>query len=171
MHITVTFAPCSLGFLALAQQETRFCALELGDGPDDLWSSLQKRFPKALFRTQEAKVLGSLLGELQTMIDDPRCLPDLPFSPFGTDYQKNIWSQLQKIPVGQTRTYSGLATDIGQPKATRAIASAVAANPVAILIPCHRMVGKDGTLRGFRWGLSRKAELLRREKALLPHQL
>ena len=84
----------------------------------------------------------------------------------GTDFQKGVWKALAAIPYGETRSYSAIAKDIGQPNATRAVARACATNSVAVSIPCHRAIGADGSLRGYRWGLARKKRLLAREGAL-----
>lgn len=94
--------------------------------------------------------------------------PALPFDVRATAFQARVWAALRAIPAGETRSYAEVAKAIGRPAAARAVARACASNPVALLVPCHRGVGSDGALRGYRWGPGRKAELLRRErKALL----
>ena len=88
----------------------------------------------------------------------------LPLDIRGTAFQRRVWETLRSIPPGETRVYSQLATELGMPKAVRAVASACAANPFAVVVPCHRIVAKDGGLAGYRWGISRKRALLDREK-------
>jgi AraC family transcriptional regulator of adaptative response/methylated-DNA-[protein]-cysteine methyltransferase len=96
-------------------------------------------------------------------IEQPRGVLDLPLDVQGTVFQRRVWQALQAIPAGQTASYAEIAGRIGQPHAWRAVAHACAGNPVALAIPCHRAVRADGSLAGYRWGIARKAELLRRE--------
>ncbi|HMI37346.1 MAG TPA: methylated-DNA--[protein]-cysteine S-methyltransferase, partial [Steroidobacteraceae bacterium] len=95
---------------------------------------------------------------------------DLPLDIRGTAFQRRVWRALQRIPVGTTATYGDIARRIGAPKAVRAVAQACAANPLAVAIPCHRVVRRDGTLSGYRWGVSRKRALLAREAARAPQE-
>jgi AraC family transcriptional regulator, regulatory protein of adaptative response / methylated-DNA-[protein]-cysteine methyltransferase len=101
-------------------------------------------------------VLDHLAGELPH--------PDLPLDVRGTAFQRRVWEELRKIPPGQTRTYTEVAAAVGKPAAVRAVARACATNPVSVLTPCHRVVGADGSMRGYRWGVERKKKLLERER-------
>jgi AraC family transcriptional regulator of adaptative response/methylated-DNA-[protein]-cysteine methyltransferase len=96
-------------------------------------------------------------------IDERSDLPQLPVDVRGTALQERVWRELRGIPAGETRSYSQVAAAIGRPRAVRAVAQACARNPVAVLVPCHRVVGKDGSLGGYRWGAERKRRLLERE--------
>jgi methylated-DNA-[protein]-cysteine S-methyltransferase len=101
--------------------------------------------------------------QLQEYFEGRRSSFDLPLSPEGTDFQKLVWEELLKIPYGESRTYNEIAVAIGRPKASRAVGNAINKNPIAIIIPCHRVIGKDGNLRGYAGGLELKEMLLRLE--------
>lgn len=101
--------------------------------------------------------------QLQEYFEGRRSSFDLPLAPEGTDFQKLVWEELLKIPYGESRTYSEIAVAIGRPKASRAVGNAINKNPIAIIIPCHRVIGKDGNLRGYAGGLELKEMLLRLE--------
>jgi AraC family transcriptional regulator of adaptative response/methylated-DNA-[protein]-cysteine methyltransferase len=96
-------------------------------------------------------------------IEDPSAALDLPLDLRGTIFQRRVWEALRRIPLGETRSYSALAAEMGAPQATRAVARACAQNPVSLAVPCHRVVGKDGDITGYRWGVARKRLLLLRE--------
>jgi len=98
-------------------------------------------------------------------IAEPAAALELPLDLRGTAFQRQVWEALRRIPLGETRTYSGLAAEMGMPKATRAVARACAQNKVSLAVPCHRVVGRDGDLTGYRWGVERKRALLAGEKA------
>jgi AraC family transcriptional regulator of adaptative response/methylated-DNA-[protein]-cysteine methyltransferase len=136
----------------------------LGDDPQTLAQELQDRFPKAnllgadpSFERQIALIVG--------MIETPGPARQLPLDVRGTAFQLRVWQALREIPLGCTATYAQIAARIGVPTASRAVAGACAANPLAVAIPCHRVVRSDGSLSGYRWGVERKRELLRRESA------
>src|SRR5262245_46331222 len=155
---------CSLGAILVAATDKGVCAITLGDDPDALVRDLQDRFPKArliggdmAFETLVAKVVG--------FVEAPAHGLDLPLDLRGTAFQQRVWQALQKIPAGRTATYSEIARRIGRPKAVRAVAAACADNPVAVAIPCHRVVRLDGNLAGYRWGIARKRALLAKEAA------
>jgi AraC family transcriptional regulator of adaptative response/methylated-DNA-[protein]-cysteine methyltransferase len=161
-EIRFAVGECSLGSLLVAKSERGVCAILLGDDPDALARELQDRFPKARliggdreFEEVVAKVVG--------LIESPSIGLDLPLDVRGTAFQQRVWQALQKIPPGSTVTYSDIARRIGAPAAVRAVARACAANPIAIAIPCHRVVRTDGSLSGYRWGVERKRTLLARE--------
>jgi len=160
--IRFAIGECSLGAILVARSERGVCAILLGDEPEPLLRELEERFPRALliggdaaFETLVAKVVG--------FVETPRMGLDLPLDVRGTAFQQRVWKALQTIPVGKTITYAEVARRIGAPKAVRAVASACAANPIAVAIPCHRVVRTGGGLSGYRWGVERKRELLKRE--------
>lgn len=162
--IRFAVAQCTLGSLLVAASDKGVCSILLGDDPDALVRDLQDRFRNAeliggdrAFERWVAKVVG--------FIEAPRIGLDLPLDLRGTAFQQRVWEALRKIPAGQTISYTELAKRIGLPSATRAVAAACGANPIAVAIPCHRVVRMDGTLSGYRWGVERKRALLAREKA------
>jgi len=155
---------CSLGAILVAATDKGVCAITLGDDPDALVRGLQDRFPKARliggdadFETLVAKVVGFVEAPAQGL--------DLPLDLRGTAFQQRVWTALRKIPAGKTATYTEIAKRIGRPKAVRAVAAACADNPVAVAIPCHRVVRLDGNLAGYRWGIARQRALLDKEAA------
>jgi AraC family transcriptional regulator of adaptative response/methylated-DNA-[protein]-cysteine methyltransferase len=105
------------------------------------------------------------------LIEAPGIGLELPLDLRGTAFQRRVWAALRRIPAGETISYAALASRIGQPRAARAVAAACAANPVAVLVPCHRVVRTDGTLSGYRWGVERKRELLTRERNAAPRKV
>jgi len=153
---------CSLGAILVAQSERGVCAILLGDDPELLLRDLQDRFPKA-------RLLGGdtgfeqLVAQVVGLVEAPRLGLDLPLDVRGTAFQQRVWQALREIPPGHTASYADIAQRIGAPRAVRAVAQACGANPVAVAIPCHRVVRRDGELSGYRWGVERKRELLRRE--------
>ena len=154
----------SLGSVLVAATEQGICAILLGDDPDALVRDLQDRFPKAEFTGGDA-AFESTVAAVVGLVERPLLGLDLPLDIRGTTFQVRVWQALRKIPAGSTATYAEIAMAIDQPKAVRAVAGACAANPIAIAIPCHRVVRTDESLSGYRWGVERKAELLKREKA------
>ena len=163
IHFSV--GECSLGSILIARSERGVCAIFLGNDPEMLVHDLEDRFPNAEliggdkdFETLVAKVVG--------FVEAPRTGLDLPLDVRGTAFQQRVWRALQKIPAGKTVSYADIAKRIGAPKAVRAVASACAANAIAIAIPCHRVVRKDGGLSGYRWGVERKRALLKREESV-----
>jgi AraC family transcriptional regulator of adaptative response/methylated-DNA-[protein]-cysteine methyltransferase len=153
----------SLGAILVASSEKGVASILLGDDPDELLRNLQDRFPKAHLiggdRDYEA-----LVARVVGFVEAPSLGLDLPLDVRGTAFQQRVWQALQEIPVGQTVSYSEIARRLGTPKAARAIAGACAANNLAVVIPCHRVVRNDGSLSGYAWGVERKRELLNREK-------
>ncbi|MGI5861968.1 MAG: methylated-DNA--[protein]-cysteine S-methyltransferase [Myxococcales bacterium] len=153
---------CSLGALLLAASERGVCALLLGDDDEELVADLERRLRGRSCRRDDAKLEGVLAKAIE-LVDLPCAAVELPLDVRGTDFQKRVWSALQEVPAGSTTTYAELARAIGAPNAVRAVGSACAANPVAVAIPCHRVLRGDGGLSGYRWGIERKRALLRRE--------
>ena len=154
--------PCSLGFVLIARAERGVCAVLLGDNPESLTSELEKRFAHTpLLRRDEE--LAEYLSQVVGLIETPSRPLDLLLDLRGSTFQRRVWQALREIPVGTTTTYTEVASRIGAPKAVRAVARACATNPLALLVPCHRVIGKDGGLTGYRWGVERKRMLLERE--------
>lgn len=162
--MTLYFAleTCSLGTVLIAQSEKGICAILLGDDPQLLHADLQCRFPAAELIPGEAIFLKTVIQVIRA-IEQPQLKIDLPLDIRGTVFQQKVWQALQKIPAGETRSYTEIAEEIGSPNAVRAVAGACAANAIAILIPCHRVVRSDGNLSGYRWGVERKQKLLQQE--------
>lgn len=161
--IRFALAPSPLGWLLLAATEKGVCELAFGDDPEGLERSLRERFPCA--RGVEADPrLGEAGRRVLAHLDDP-CLPlDLPRDVAATAFEARVWERLRRIPSGETVSYGELAARLGRPAAARAVARACAANPTALLVPCHRVVRADGTPGGWRWGEARKRLLLDRER-------
>lgn len=162
--MTITFAvgECSLGSILVARSERGICAISLGDDPDMLVQALQKRFNNACFHGGDA-AFDRIVAQVVGFIEAPAIGLDLPLDIRGTAFQERVWQALRAITPGETIDYARLAERIGAPGAARAVASACAANTIAVAIPCHRVVRRDGGLAGYRWGVERKRELLRRE--------
>jgi AraC family transcriptional regulator of adaptative response/methylated-DNA-[protein]-cysteine methyltransferase len=153
---------CSLGSILVAATVRGVCAITLGDDPDELVRDLQDRFPSATLTGADAafeRWVATVVG----FVEAPRLGLDLPLDVRGTAFQQRVWRALCEIPPGSTVSYADIATKVGAPKAVRAVAQACAANSLAVAIPCHRVVRKDGALSGYRWGVERKRELLKRE--------
>ena len=153
---------CTLGAILVAASERGVCAILLGDEPDALARELQDRFPKAELLGGEAD-FEHMVAQVIGLVEMPRSGLDLPLDIQGTAFQQRVWSALRRIPAGQTASYADIAASIGAPTAVRAVAGACAANPLAVAIPCHRVVRQDGALSGYRWGVERKKALLARE--------
>ena len=162
MTITCGTSPCSLGLVLAARTATGICAVMLGDDEATLVRELKARFPRATVTTGDA-TFADTLREVAAIVDDPARTCRLPLDLQGTIFQRRVWQALQAIPPGETITYGTLARRIGAPSAVRAVAAACGANPVAVIVPCHRVVGADGRLTGYRWGLARKRRLIARE--------
>jgi AraC family transcriptional regulator, regulatory protein of adaptative response / methylated-DNA-[protein]-cysteine methyltransferase len=147
----------------VAATEIGICAIALGDNPDELVSEIYRRFPQAEFCNDDL-TFKAWVADVISTIEMPKRSLNLPLDIQGTAFQRQVWQVLQAIPVGNTLSYQQVATQIGNPKAVRAVASACAANKLAIAIPCHRVVSSDGSLSGYRWGVDRKKALLELEK-------
>jgi len=153
---------CSLGSILVAQSEIGVCAILLGDDPEALVRDLQDRFPRATLIGGNAE-FEQLVSRVVGFIEAPGLGLNLPLDVRGTAFQQRVWHALQEIPVGSTASYTEIAARIGSPKSVRAVAQACAANPLAVAIPCHRVVRNDGGLSGYRWGIERKRALQERE--------
>lgn len=162
--ISYTVGATALGALLLAGTDAGVCAVELGDGAEALERSLRATFPRAtLVRAPDSARLAAWFAALEDHLAGRRPHPDLPLDVQTTAFRHRVYLALQAIPRGQTRSYQQIAEAIGQPTAARAVARACAENPVALLIPCHRVLRGDGQLAGYRWGLERKRVLLEQE--------
>jgi len=154
----------SLGAVLVAATKKGVCAILLGDDPDALVRDLQDRFPKAEFVGGDSE-FERMVAEVVGLVEGTSQRLDLPLDIRGTAFQQRVWAALRAIPAGKTATYAEIARAIGQPKAVRAVGAACGANPLAIAIPCHRVVRADGDLSGYRWGVERKRKLIDREAA------
>jgi AraC family transcriptional regulator, regulatory protein of adaptative response / methylated-DNA-[protein]-cysteine methyltransferase len=154
----------SLGAVLVAATNKGVCAIMLGDDPETLLRDLQDRFPRAELKGGDAE-FERMVAQVVGLVEAPGQRLDLPLDIRGTAFQQRVWAALQAIPVGKTATYKEIARAIGQPTAVRAVAQACGANPLAIAIPCHRVVRSDGDLSGYRWGVERKRKLIDREAA------
>jgi AraC family transcriptional regulator, regulatory protein of adaptative response / methylated-DNA-[protein]-cysteine methyltransferase len=162
--IRFAVAECSLGSVLVAATDRGVCSILLGDDPEVLVRDLQDRFPRADMIGGDAE-FESTVAAVVGMVDAPARGLDLPLDVRGTAFQHRVWQALRTIPPGSTATYSEIAERIGAPQAVRAVAQACASNPVAVAIPCHRVVRTDGGLSGYRWGVERKRALLERDAA------
>lgn len=161
---TIRFAigQCSLGGILVASSAKGVCAVFLGDDPQALAEDLQRRFANAELVGGDAE-FEKLVATVVGIVETPGLPVNLPLDIRGTAFQQRVWDALRKIPCGKTATYAEIAAAIGSPKAIRAVGTACGANPVSVLIPCHRVVKTDGSLSGYHWGVERKRELLKRE--------
>lgn len=164
MNIGYTLVDCSLGRLLLAATERGICAVSLGESDRPLEKALRREYPAAEIR-QDGVALGPWLEEFLQYLEGEQPHLDLPMEVQATAFQWRVWQELRSIPYGETRTYGEIAEALGQPTAARAVARACATNPVALLIPCHRVIREDGGLGGYRWGLKRKQALLEQERS------
>ena len=153
-----------LGWALVAATERGICMTALGDDRDRLGAAVRQRFPAAAVIAEAAGLKG-WADQVVRFITEPGRNLDLPLDIRGTAFQARVWRALQKIPVGKTASYTEIAAALGQPKAVRAVAQACAANKLALIVPCHRVIRSDGELGGYRWGLERKRALLARERA------
>jgi AraC family transcriptional regulator of adaptative response/methylated-DNA-[protein]-cysteine methyltransferase len=162
---------CSLGAILVAQGARGICAILLGDDPDALARELQDRFPHARMIGADRE-FERLVSTVVGFIEQPAIGLDLPLDVRGTAFQQRVWQALREVPPGCTVSYAQVAQRIGAPKSVRAVAQACAANPLAVAIPCHRVVRNDGALSGYRWGVQRKRSLLEIERECTrPRQL
>jgi AraC family transcriptional regulator of adaptative response/methylated-DNA-[protein]-cysteine methyltransferase len=162
--ISVAIGQSSLGAVLVAATARGLCAILLGDDADALRRDLRVRFPAA--RLEDAgKEFAPVLDRVVALVEAPARGLDLPLDPRGTPLQHRVWQALREIPAGHTQCYGEIARRIGAPQEACAVGEACAANPLAVAIPCHRVVRKNGALAGYRWGFRRKRALLTREAA------
>ncbi len=162
MEIFWTITDCDLGRLLVARTEKGICGVKFGDNDNELFKDLKDEYSKADFSENDEKlkefvdtILAHLSGHSPNL--------DLPIDVQATAFQMKVWEALRKIPYGETLSYSEVAEKIGNKKAVRAVASACAKNRVALVIPCHRVIGSNGKMSGYRWGVERKKKLLEKE--------
>ncbi len=161
--IRYSLASSTLGRLIVALTDKGVCFIAFGDRDAELLGDLEARFPRAEIAPTSAHD-AALVEAVVALVDDPSSAAELPLDVRGTAFQQRVWRALTRIAPGETVSYSDLARRIGSPAAVRAVAQACGANPVAVAVPCHRVVGSNGALTGYRWGVDRKRELLRREQ-------
>jgi AraC family transcriptional regulator of adaptative response/methylated-DNA-[protein]-cysteine methyltransferase len=162
-NVRYTIAGSPLGRMLIAATDKGICAINFADSDQQLVQGLIREFPFAVRRRDDA-AMSQWRESLTRLIQGQDPNPSLPLDIRATAFQRRVWEALQRIPRGETRSYSAVAKKIGMPKATRAVARACATNPVAVAIPCHRVVRQDGELGGYRWGIERKERLLALEK-------
>ncbi len=164
LHETLYFAvgETTLGSIVIASSQKGVAAILLGDDPEELLLDLQIRFPNADLIGGDAE-FENTVALVVGLVEVPQDCTELPLDIRGTVFQRRVWHALQSVPAGKTISYDELATQIGYPRAVSAVASACASNPLAVAIPCHRVVKSDGGLFGYTWGLERKQALLDRE--------
>lgn len=164
LEIRFAAATCWLGVVMVAQTARGVCAILLGDDAETLMGDLRDRFPGATFVGGDAsfeRTVATVVG----FVERPSTSLELPLDVQGTAFQQRVWEVLRTIPPGSTATYTEIAVRLGKPTGARAVARACASNPVAVVIPCHRVVRGDGALSGYRWGIGRKRALLDKERA------
>jgi AraC family transcriptional regulator of adaptative response/methylated-DNA-[protein]-cysteine methyltransferase len=149
-----------LGRMLVAATSKGICRLTF----DEDVESLKRRFPNADVQPADT-AMGSLISGVMQAIETPMAAHDLPIDVAGTAFQEAVWKELRRIPPGETRSYADIAAAIGEPGAVRAVGTANGSNPVAVLVPCHRVIRSDGTLGGYAGGLDRKRQLLAAEGA------
>jgi AraC family transcriptional regulator of adaptative response/methylated-DNA-[protein]-cysteine methyltransferase len=164
VEIAYAVARCYLGHALIAGTERGICMIAFGDDPAELVAELKRRFPRAIWR-ERAKDFADRVRRVMAFIDAPTAGFGLPLDVQGTAFQRRVWEALRQVPPGATASYGEIARRIGKPKAVRAVAQACGANPVAVAVPCHRIVAGDGGLGGYHWGVDRKKKLLAREAA------
>jgi AraC family transcriptional regulator of adaptative response/methylated-DNA-[protein]-cysteine methyltransferase len=153
----------ALGAVLVAASDKGVCAILMGDDPEALIRDLEKRFPKANLIGAD-RDFEDMIAQVVGFVEAPGIGLDLPLDLRGTAFQQRVWQALREIPAGKTASYTDIAERIGAPKAVRAVAQACAANKIAVAVPCHRVVRNDGGLSGYRWGVERKRDLLKRER-------
>lgn len=161
--IKYTIVPCPLGLLLVAATDRGVCAVKLGDSDAKLSADLAKEYPSAAIHRDDS-FMSAQVDQLLSYLDGRRPDLQLPLDIQATAFQWQVWENLRAIPYGETRSYGEVAKMMGKPSAVRAVARACATNPVALVVPCHRVIREDQSLGGYRWGLERKNALLKQEK-------
>jgi AraC family transcriptional regulator of adaptative response/methylated-DNA-[protein]-cysteine methyltransferase len=161
--VRYTIASSPLGRMLIAATDKGICAIQFADSEEQLQQGLMREFPFATRRRDDA-AMAEWRVNLTRLMEGREASPSLPLDIRATAFQRRVWEALQRIPRGETRSYSAVAKKIGMPRATRAVARACATNPVAVAIPCHRVIREDGKLGGYRWGIDRKEQLLALEQ-------
>ncbi len=162
--IRTAFADCPFGRLLVGATDKGVCFIGFAEPDDALLGDLRRRFPRAEVVADDA-ALAETVHAVLAFLQEPKQALDLPLDLRGTAFQQRVWRTLCLIPAGETRTYAQLAAMVGNPAAIRAVARSCAVNPVSLAVPCHRVIGSDGGLTGYRWGVPCKQALLQRERA------
>ncbi len=162
LNIIYAYGNTSFGRIIVASTNKGICSVLFGDSQRALFEDLQERFSQATF-TKDSDGLHAVVEAVTTLIENPTQAINLPLDIQGTAFQARVWKALCDIAPGTTSSYSEVARSIGEPTASRAVAQACAANPAAVLIPCHRVVSTSGAVSGYRWGVKRKEALIKRE--------
>jgi AraC family transcriptional regulator of adaptative response/methylated-DNA-[protein]-cysteine methyltransferase len=157
-----TAGRCELGWVLVARSSRGVCAILLGDSRDAVEREARERFPGGRPIDTDVETRGALRAAI-ALVERPSGRLGRDLDARGTPFQRRVWRALREVPPGTTITYAALASRVGSARSARAVGAACAANPLAVAVPCHRVVRGDGSLSGYRWGLERKAELLRRE--------
>lgn len=165
MKINFTIVDSRFGKLMVAATDKGICSVSFGDAEAELKSELEHEFFAASIENDGAKLNDSVTAILKSL-DGEKAILTLPLDVRASAFQMRVWAELRKIPYGETRSYGEVAAELGNPKAFRAVARACAANPVALVNPCHRVIASNGKLSGYRWGIERKKQLLDREAAV-----
>ncbi len=170
IHIRYATTDSPLGRMLVAATAKGICTIAFGEDDDEVIDTLRNRFPNAELTSESANSgwLADAVAFVTGQMGEHPTAAAFPLDVRATAFQQRVWNALQQIPRGETRSYSQLAAELGSPTATRAVAGACAANPVAIVVPCHRIIGKNGSLTGYRWGTDRKRRLLAAERVALP---
>jgi AraC family transcriptional regulator of adaptative response/methylated-DNA-[protein]-cysteine methyltransferase len=163
--IRYTTAASPLGRMLVAATPTGICAITFGRDDAELIADLRKRFDQAQLVPAKGNTgwLADGVAFVLSQTGEHPLAATFPLDVRATAFQQRVWKALQQIPRGETRSYSDVAREVGRPTAVRAVAAAIGANPVALAVPCHRVIGKDGSLTGYRWGVERKRKLLAAE--------
>ncbi|HUZ01713.1 MAG TPA: bifunctional DNA-binding transcriptional regulator/O6-methylguanine-DNA methyltransferase Ada [Thermomicrobiaceae bacterium] len=167
MAIGYAIADCSLGRVLVAATARGICAVSFGEGDRELAALLEREYPAADVR-RDGDALEEWVRLVVARIDGDPVSAEVPLDVRATAFQARVWAALRRIPRGEVRSYGQVAAELGEPSAVRAVATACASNPAAVVIPCHRVVRSDGTLGGYRWGTERKQRLLERERSAVP---
>ncbi len=164
MRVRYALGESPLGMVLVAATELGVCAIAFGDAEDAMVEELRGRFPRAELKRMDTELEYAVTAVVAGVKEHAAAI-ELPMDVRATAFQHRVWRELQAIPRGETRSYSEIAEAIGSPRSARAVAAACASNPVAVVVPCHRVVGKNGSLTGYRWGVERKRALLDAERA------
>ena len=163
MKINYTIVDSPLGKMLVARTEKGICAVSFGDDEKSLSDELSQEFHAAEISDDDTGLKSAVKAILKSL-DGEKAILTLPLDLRASAFQMRVWSELRKIPYGETRSYAEIANAVGNPKAVRAVARACATNPVALVNPCHRVIGSDGKLSGYRWGIERKKQILEHER-------
>jgi AraC family transcriptional regulator of adaptative response/methylated-DNA-[protein]-cysteine methyltransferase len=168
--IRTAVADCPFGRLLVGATDRGVCFIGFAEPDEALLGDLRQRFPRARIVADDAALAGAVRAVLD-FLEEPKQALDLPLDLRGTAFQQRVWRTLCRIPPGETRSYGELARMMGDPRAVRAVARSCARNPVPLAVPCHRVIGSDGSLTGYRWGVPRKRALLDKERAAAVEQV